>query len=183
MKILSHYLLCLYNPPHYCHFIFDIQFFVVYMSNKIFTHSLPMRYADFPTLVDALDYAALSSAGMNFYDRRCQRRSTGISDVKSACRSWCERLLSLNLKKGDRVALIAETSRVCRGFCLPVCRLSRRPVGDSNGRRSAGFGAKLQGLLASCQPAAIITGDEWLPLVNAATHNNNPELHVLSHTV
>ena len=31
-----------------------------------------MRYADFPTLVDALDYAALSSAGMNFYDRRCQ---------------------------------------------------------------------------------------------------------------
>ncbi|MCD3622327.1 fatty acyl-AMP ligase, partial [Escherichia coli] len=28
--------------------------------------------ADFPTLVDALDYAALSSAGMNFYDRRCQ---------------------------------------------------------------------------------------------------------------
>lgn len=40
--------------------------------------------------------------------------------------------------------------------------------------------AKLQGLLASCQPAAIITGDEWLPLVNAATHDN-PELHVLSH--
>lgn len=43
------------------------------------------------------------------------------------------------------------------------------------------WSAKLQGLLASCQPAAIITGDEWLPLVNAATHNNNPELHVLSH--
>lgn len=42
------------------------------------------------------------------------------------------------------------------------------------------WSAKLQGLLASCQPAAIITGDEWLPLVNAATHNN-PELHVLSH--
>jgi fatty-acyl-CoA synthase len=29
------------------------------MSNKIFTHSLPMRYADFPTLVDALDYAVM----------------------------------------------------------------------------------------------------------------------------
>ncbi len=42
------------------------------------------------------------------------------------------------------------------------------------------WSAKLQGLLASCQPAAIITGDEWLPLVNAATHDN-PELHVLSH--
>lgn len=43
------------------------------------------------------------------------------------------------------------------------------------------WSAKLRGLLASCQPAAIITGDEWLPLANAATHNNNPELHVLSH--
>ncbi|WP_170983073.1 hypothetical protein [Escherichia coli] len=42
------------------------------MSNKIFTHSLPMRYADFPTLVDALDYAALRSAGMNFSDRLFQ---------------------------------------------------------------------------------------------------------------
>lgn len=81
------------------------------------------------------------------------------------------------------MALIAETSSgFVEAFFLPVCRLSRRPVGDSNGRRSAGFwSAKLQGLLASCQPAAIITGDEWLPLVNAATHNNNPELHVLSH--
>lgn len=80
------------------------------------------------------------------------------------------------------MALIAETSsEFVEAFCLPVCRLSRRPVGDSNGRWSAGFpSAKLQGLLASCQPAAIITGDEWLPLVNAATHDN-PELHVLSH--
>lgn len=80
------------------------------------------------------------------------------------------------------MALIAETSSgFVEAFCLSVCWLSRRPVGDSNGRRSAGFpSAKLRGLLASCQPAAIITGDEWLPLVNAATHNN-PELHVLSH--
>ncbi len=82
------------------------------------------------------------------------------------------------------MALIAETSSgfVEAFFACQYARLSRRPVGDSNGRRSAGFlSAKLQGLLASCQPAAIITGDEWLPLVNAATHNN-PELHVLSHT-
>ena len=63
-----------------------------------------MRYADFPTLVDALDYAALSSAGMNFYDRRCQLEDQlEYQDVKSACRSWCEAVVSLNLKKGDRV--------------------------------------------------------------------------------
>ena len=33
---------------------FDIQFFVVYMFNKNLYAFLPMRYADFPTLVDAL---------------------------------------------------------------------------------------------------------------------------------
>lgn len=80
------------------------------------------------------------------------------------------------------MALIAETSSgfveafACQYAGLVAVRWR------FNGRRSAGFwSAKLQGLLASCQPAAIITGDEWLPLVNAATHNNNPELHVLSH--
>ena len=112
------------------------------MSNKIFTHSLPMRYADFPTLVDALDYAALSSAGMNFYDRRCQLEDQlEYQTLKARAEAGAKRLLSLNLKKGDRVALIAETSSgfVEAFFCLPVCRLSRRPVGDSNGRRSAGF--------------------------------------------
>lgn len=50
-----------------------------------------MRYADFPTLVDALDYAALSSAGMNFYDRRCQLEDQlEYQTLKNACRSWCE---------------------------------------------------------------------------------------------
>ena len=108
------------------------------MSNKIFTHSLPMRYADFPTLVDALDYAALSSAGMNFYDRRCQLEDQlEYQTLKARAEAGAKRLLSLNLKKGDRVALIAETSSGF--FCLAVCRLSRRPVGDSNGRWSAGF--------------------------------------------
>ena len=81
------------------------------MSNKIFTHSLPMRYADFPTLVDALDYAALSSAGMNFYDRRCQLEDQlEYQTLKTRAEAGAKRLLSLNLKKGDRVALIAETS-------------------------------------------------------------------------
>lgn len=70
-----------------------------------------MRYADFPTLVDALDYAALSSAGMNFYDRRCQLEDQlEYQTLNARAEAGAKRLLSLNLKKGDRVALIAETS-------------------------------------------------------------------------
>lgn len=52
------------------------------MFNRISTH--PMRYADFPTLVEALDYAAQGSAGMNFYDRRNQLKAElKYRDLKS----------------------------------------------------------------------------------------------------
>ncbi|TGB65120.1 acyl-CoA synthetase [Escherichia coli] len=158
---------------------------MVYMSNKIFTHSLPMRYADFPTLVDALDYAALSNAGMNFYDRRSQLEDElEYHTLKVRAETGARRLLSLNLKKGDRVALIAETSSgfVEAFFACQYAGLVAVPLAIPMGvGQRDSWSTKLQGLLASCQPAAIITGDEWLPLVNAATHDN-PELHVLSHT-
>ncbi|RZN19969.1 acyl-CoA synthetase [Escherichia sp. E3356] len=157
---------------------------MVYMSNKIFTHSLPMRYADFPTLVDALDYAALSNAGMNFYDRRSQLEDElEYHTLKVRAETGARRLLSLNLKKGDRVALIAETSSgfVEAFFACQYAGLVAVPLAIPMGvGQRDSWSTKLQGLLASCQPAAIITGDEWLPLVNAATHDN-PELHVLSH--
>ncbi|TGB77576.1 acyl-CoA synthetase [Escherichia sp. E4702] len=157
---------------------------MVYMSNKIFTHSLPMRYADFPTLVDALDYAALGSAGMSFYDRRCQlEEKLEYQTLNVRAETGAKRLLSLNLKKGDRVALIAETSSgfVEAFFACQYAGLVAVPLAIPMGvGQRDSWSTKLQGLLASCQPAAIITGDEWLPLVNAATHDN-PKLHVLSH--
>lgn len=144
-----------------------------------------MRYADFPTLVDALDYAALSNAGMNFYDRRSQLEDElEYHTLKVRAETGARRLLSLNLKKGDRVALIAETSSgfVEAFFACQYAGLVAVPLAIPMGvGQRDSWSTKLQGLLASCQPAAIITGDEWLPLVNAATHDN-PELHVLSHT-
>ncbi|MBS9304358.1 AMP-binding protein [Escherichia coli] len=132
-----------------------------------------MRYADFPTLVDALDYAALSSAGMNFYDRRCQLEDQlEYQTLKTRAEAGAKRLLSLNLKKGERVALIAETSSgfVEAFFACQYAGLVAVPLAIPMGvGQRDSWSAKLQGLLASCQPAAIITGDEWLPLVNAAT--------------
>lgn len=70
-----------------------------------------MRYADFPTLVDALDYAALSSAGMNFYDRRCQLEDQlEYQTLKARAEAGAKKVVIAEPEKGDRVALIAETS-------------------------------------------------------------------------
>lgn len=143
-----------------------------------------MRYADFPTLVEALDYAAQGSAGMNFYDRRNQLEAVlEYSTLKERAMAGARRLLSLDLKKGDRVALIAETSVgfVEAFFACQYAGLIAVPLAIPMGvGQRDSYTAKLQGLLASCKPAAIISSDEWLSIINIATQEQ-PLLHVLSH--
>ncbi|MEG2263219.1 MAG: fatty acyl-AMP ligase [Acinetobacter sp.] len=142
-----------------------------------------MRYADFPTLVEALDYAAQGSAGMNFYDRRNQLKAElKYRDLKSKAMTGARRLLSLNLKKGDRVAIIAETS-VCFVEAFFACQYAGLvavplaiPMGV--GQRES-YTVKLQGLLASCKPSAIISSNEWLSLINTANADAT-KVHILS---
>ena len=72
--------------------------------------SLPLRRADFSTLVEGLDYAAAGDTGLTFYDRRARPslalsyRTLRESAVKSA-----RQLLASGLQPGDRVGIIATT--------------------------------------------------------------------------
>ncbi|TCL03244.1 fatty acyl-AMP ligase [Sodalis ligni] len=146
-------------------------------------HSLPMRFADFPSLVEALDYAAQGSTGMNFYDRRNQL--VAVLEYRMLQRRaimGAKRLLSLNLNKGDRVALIAETSVgfVEAFFACQYAGLVAVPLAIPMGvGQRASYIDKLQGLIKSCKPAAIISGDEWLPLIRSAS-GDAPPAHILS---
>lgn len=157
---------------------------MVYMSNKTSTDTLPMRYADFPTLVEALDYAALGFAGMYFYDRRLQLESTlEYSKLRLRARAGARRLLSLNIRKGERVALIAESSTgfVEAFFACQYAGLVAVPLAIPMGvGQRDSYTAKLQGLLTSCKPAAIISSDEWLSLIDV-DNIRNPNIHILSH--
>lgn len=142
-----------------------------------------MRYADFSTLVEALDYAALGSAGMNFYDRRNQPEAAlEYRQLKCRAVAGARRLLSLNLNKGDRVALIAETSVgfVEAFFACQYAGLVAVPLAIPMGiGQRDSYSAKLQGLLASCQPAAIISSDQWLLLINGV-NEYGAAIHILS---
>lgn len=73
-------------------------------------HNLIRRHADFSTLSQALDYAAEGDTGCNFY--------TGTGDLfavlpyrelREEAMEIALRLNGLGLKRGDRVALVAET--------------------------------------------------------------------------
>lgn len=73
-------------------------------------HHLVRRYADFATLAEALDYAALGQTGCNFYDGTGELSAVlPYSELRNDAHAIAYRLHSLGLKRGDRVALVAET--------------------------------------------------------------------------
>ena len=70
----------------------------------------PRRVADFATLGEALDYAAEGRRGMNFHDARgTLERSYPYAELREDALATARRFLALGLRKGHRVALIAET--------------------------------------------------------------------------
>ena len=74
-------------------------------------HALPLRPADFSNLAEALDYAAQGETGTNFYNGRGQLYSVlPYATLRVEARALALRLLSTNVERGSRVALIAETN-------------------------------------------------------------------------
>ena len=67
------------------------------------------RLADFGTLSEALDYAALSGTGMNFYgvNGKLETQLT-YAAIRVRARELAARLLSLGLSRGDRIGIVAD---------------------------------------------------------------------------
>ncbi|WP_340588746.1 fatty acyl-AMP ligase [Erythrobacter alti] len=72
---------------------------------------LPRRRSDFATFNEAIDYAARSEKGLNFYDPRGNlERVYTYTQLREDALKQARRLAGLGIGKDDRVALIAETS-------------------------------------------------------------------------
>jgi len=68
------------------------------------------RYADFNTLGEALDYAALGQRGLNFHDAKARlERAYPYAELRTDALAAAHRLIARGIKPGDRIALIAET--------------------------------------------------------------------------
>ena len=71
---------------------------------------LERRIADFGTLGEALDYAARGHRGMNFHDARgTLLRAYPYSELRRDALEHGRRFVAMGLRKGDRLALVAET--------------------------------------------------------------------------
>ncbi|WAT17486.1 fatty acyl-AMP ligase [Aurantiacibacter sp. MUD11] len=72
---------------------------------------LPRRRSDFATFNEAIDYAARSQKGMNFHDMRgTLERVYTYTQMREDALIHARRLIGMGIEKGDRIALIAETS-------------------------------------------------------------------------
>ncbi|WP_419728234.1 fatty acyl-AMP ligase [Lichenicola sp.] len=82
------------------------------MSGSTATISgLIQRKGDFATLLDALEYAALGRSGLDFYSVRGElTKALPYAELAHDARLLAHRLLALGLVRGERVALIAETT-------------------------------------------------------------------------
>ncbi|CAI3945322.1 MULTISPECIES: fatty acyl-AMP ligase [Commensalibacter] len=71
---------------------------------------LKRRLGEFTSLAEALDYAAQGQSGINFYSAKgVLLESLPYSLLKEQAKETAGKLLTLGLKKGDRVAVIAES--------------------------------------------------------------------------
>ena len=124
---------------------------------------LPRRLSDFDTLMDAVEYAAQGKRGANFYNAKGD-----LVDVMSwtNCRDRASaigrKLIGLGFKKGDRIALIAETSANFISFfvgcqyagVLPV----PLPLPTSFGGKE-GYVSQLNMQMQSCGASGIMAPD------------------------
>src|SRR3982750_1631925 len=72
--------------------------------------TLPRRLADFATLGEALDYAAMGRRGLNFHDARgTLTLAYPYAQLREDALVEARRFVALGIKPADRIALVAET--------------------------------------------------------------------------
>jgi fatty-acyl-CoA synthase len=118
---------------------------------------------EFATLTEALDYAAQGETGFNFYSSRGELETVlPYSQLRELALDMGRRLLAHGLKRGDRVAVLAETSPDFLGvfFGCQYAGLIPCPVPYSMyvGGKEA-YVQRIAGMLKSAEAAAIIAPD------------------------
>ncbi len=132
-----------------------------------------LRAGDFLSLAHALEYAAEGTTGANFYTSR-GKLATSLSyrDLHQQANALAKRLLSLRLKRGSRVALVAETSPDFLRFFF-ACQFAGLvpvplPISIHLGGHEA-YVKQLSRLLKTCEASAAMAPEEIVPFLEEAS--------------
>ncbi len=135
-------------------------------------HRLQLRYGDFSTLTEALDYAAQGETGYNFYNGKGQLTFVlPYAQLREDAIAIAKRLVGLKLERGARVALVADTDP---GFLqmFYACQYAGMvPVPLPASLRLGGhdtYVAQLKLLLMNCRASVAIAPEGYLSFLTEA---------------
>jgi fatty-acyl-CoA synthase len=142
------------------------------------------RLADFGTIADGLDYAALGDTGFNFYSSRgALTQVLPYSELRSLALSSARKLISAGLKPGDRVGIVAETGADfmavffgCQYAGLIPCPI---PYSMHIGGKEA-YIARVAGMLRAAAAIAVVTTAEMESAMGEASALSGTSM-VLTH--
>ncbi len=131
-------------------------------SNRLLAQNL----AGFASLAEGLDYAAQGVTGFSFYSARGSLQTVlPYAELRRRAISTARKLLSLGLKRGDRVGVIAETGPDfmavffgCQYAGLIPCPM---PYTMYIGGKDS-YVERVAGMLSAAKAGTVITGDDLL---------------------
>ena len=135
-------------------------------------NTLPLRIADFSTLAEALDYAARGTTGFNFYTGAGKLYAAlPYAQLKEKARALARRLIGLGVRRGSRVALVADTHPDFMYFFF-ACQYAGMvpvplPASIYLGGREA-YVTQLNRLLSICQADVAMASEDFLPFLTEA---------------
>jgi fatty-acyl-CoA synthase len=141
---------------------------------------LAQRLGGFATIAEALDYAAQGKTGFNFYGGKGQLAHVlPYSELRHRAISTARKLLSAGLKRGQRVAVVAETGPdfMAVFFGCQYAGLIPAPVPYSMyiGGKDA-YIAKIAGMFRAADVAAVITSDDLREHITAGAKDAKVKL-------
>lgn len=127
-------------------------------------NSLPLRRADFSNLAEALDYAAGGETGANFYSSRGELElALPYHELRLQALSLARRLASLELPRGSRVAIIAETNPDFLRFFFACQYVGLVPVTLPSAINLGGHAAyveKIRQMLVTCRASIAVASTQ-----------------------
>ncbi len=141
------------------------------------THDLPLLFEGFSTLAEALDYAAQGETGYNFYSGQGKLFATlSYAKLRDDALILAKKLLSLNLPRGTRVALVADTHPDFVRFFFACQYAGFTPVPLPATIQLSGqqeYTNQLERFLSICQAEIAIANDDFLPFLTEAAARLN----------
>ena len=131
-----------------------------------------LRTADFSSLAEALDYAATGKSGFNFYNGRGELRTVlTYTELQREAKTLAKRLRGLQLERGSRVAIVAETHPDFPRFFFACQYAGYVPVPLPASIHLGGHRAyveQLRGLLQKSRAAVAMAPVEFLAFLTEA---------------